>query len=155
MKGNTITLTRTDSSDNDYRNLVTLLDADLRIRDGADHAFFAQYNKSDDIKNVIVCFEDGVAIGCGAFKYFSNGVVEIKRMFVRPEFRGKGIASRILLELETWASELEYTACVLETGKKQPEAIALYVKSGYTKIPNYGQYANVESSVCMKKEIKL
>jgi putative acetyltransferase len=74
-------------------------------------------------------------------------------MFVEPASRGKGIAQQVLAELELWAKELHYTACILETGKKQPEAVALYTKSGYTIIPNYGQYLNVENSVCMKKGI--
>jgi putative acetyltransferase len=146
-------LKRTDSSHPDYQALVTFLDADLKIRDGDDHAFFAQYNKSDEIRNVVVCYADDLAVGCGAFKFFSPGIVEIKRMFVRPEFRGRGIATKVLMELECWAKELHFSECVLETGIKQPEAIALYIKSGYGRIPNYGQYEHVESSVCMKKSI--
>lgn len=148
-------LLRTDSDHPAYWELVTLLDADLKIRDGDDHAFFAQYNKSDDIRNVVLCFNNNIATGCGAFKFFSPGTIEIKRMFVRPEYRGKGIASQILNDLELWASELQYQECVLETGKKQPEAIALYQKAGYTRIPNYGQYENVETSVCMAKSLQL
>jgi putative acetyltransferase len=154
MNQNTlVSLKRTDSKNPDYHLLVTFLDADLKIRDGEDHAFFAQYNKSDDIRNVVICYAAGAAVGCGAFKFFSRGTVEIKRMFVRPEFRGKGIAAKILAELEGWAQELQFAVCVLETGQKQPEAIALYLKSGYNRIPNYGQYENVESSVCMSKAI--
>ncbi len=146
-------LLRTDSAHPDYRALVAMLDADLKIRDGDDHAFFAQYNKSDDIKNVVICFIDEIAAGCGAFKYFDTGVVEIKRMFVRPDFRRKNIASVILSELEQWAAELSYSGCILETGKKQPEAIALYQKSGYAVIQNYGPYINVSTSVCMQKKL--
>jgi GNAT superfamily N-acetyltransferase len=80
-------------------------------------------------------------------------VVEIKRMFVLPEHRGKGIAGQILQQLEIWAAEGNNSTCILETGKKQPEAIALYKKAGYKIIPNYGQYENVENSVCMEKRI--
>jgi GNAT superfamily N-acetyltransferase len=74
-------------------------------------------------------------------------------MFVRLENRGQRIAAQILTELEAWASESGFTACVLETGFKQPEAIALYRRSGYEVIPNYGQYSDVGNSVCMRKEI--
>ncbi len=74
-------------------------------------------------------------------------------MYVPVEQRGKGIASRVLQELEQWAGELNYKEIILETGKAQPEAIGLYQKSGYTTIPSYGQYAGVENSVCMKKSI--
>ncbi len=144
---------RTDSADNDYLELVKLLDAELKVRDGDDHAFFAQYNKSDDIKNVIVCYSDNHPAGCGAFKFYSTGIVEIKRMYVKESLRGKGLASGILVRLEDWAKESGFSECILETGKKQPEAIALYIKSGYNRIPNYGQYASVASSVCMKKSL--
>ena len=79
--------------------------------------------------------------------------MEVKRMFVPQEQRGKGIASRILKELESWAAELGYKKCILETGEKQPEAIALYKKNNYVVIKNYGQYVDVESSVCFEKMI--
>ena len=144
---------RTDSTNPDFISLVRLLDADLAIRDGDDHAFYAQFNKVDSIRHAIVIYENGTPVGCGAFKPFDENTVEIKRMYVLPEMRGKGIASQILSELEQWAAESNYRRCVLETGKKQPEAIALYLKSGYAVIPNYGQYAGVENSVCFEKKI--
>ena len=79
--------------------------------------------------------------------------MEVKRMFVDLAFRGNGIASIILNELEKWAKELGYSGCILETGKKQPEAIKLYKKNGYAIIPNYGQYKQVENSVCFEKAL--
>lgn len=144
---------RTDSLNEDFRELVRLLDADLSVRDGADHSFYAQFNKIDLIKNAVVAYQGQKAVGCGAFKPFDAESVEIKRMFVRPENRGQGVAVEVLRELENWASELEFAFAVLETGKKQPEAIRLYEKSGYELIPNYGQYEGMENSVCMKKKI--
>lgn len=75
-------------------------------------------------------------------------------MFVHPSYRGKGYAAKILNELEEWAADNNYTAAVLETGKKQPEAISLYKKNGYEIIPSYGQYLNVENSVCMMKKLQ-
>ena len=149
-----ITLKRTSSSNSDFQNLVVLLDIDLKIKDGEEHDFYAQFDTLDNIKNVMVCYEESVAIGCGAFKKYDTNTVEIKRMFVHPDFRGKGVASAVLKELEIWAEEINYTACVLETGKNNPEAIALYHKSGYDIIPNYDQYENVANSVCMKKIIR-
>lgn len=148
-----VNLVRTNSNNTDFRELVALLDADLTIRDGAEHSFYAQFNKIDKIREVVVVYEGENAVGCGAFREFSANAVEIKRMFVRPENRGRGIAHKILIELESWAKELNFSECVLETGVKQPEAIRLYQKSGYEKIPSYGQYLNVENSVCMKKTI--
>lgn len=150
-----VNLIRSDSDNADFRELVALLDADLQIRDGAEHSFYAQFNRIDKIRYAVVAYENERAIGCGAFKEYVRGVAEIKRMFVRPEARGRGVAGQILAELETWAKELDFSECILETGKKQPEAIALYRKSGYEIFPSYGQYLNVENSICMKKLINI
>ena len=147
-------LKRTTSDNADFQKLVILLDQYLLIVDGKDHSFYSQFNKIDAIKNVVVYYDGISPIGCGAFKEYDNKTVEIKRMFVLPEFRGKGIAVAILKELEQWAAAINYYESILETGKKQPEAINLYRKCGYTIIPNFGQYAAIENSVCMKKLIK-
>jgi putative acetyltransferase len=149
-----ITLTRTNSDNPDFIALVKHLDADLAIRDGTDHSFYSQFNKIDKIKHAVVAYENGEPLGCGAIKEYSVTAMEVKRMYTKPDSRGKGIATTILKELETWANEMDYKTCVLETGKKQPEAIELYRKNGYDIIPNYGQYAGVENSVCFEKEIK-
>ena len=148
-----IKLLRTNSDNADFRALVALLDADLQIRDGAEHVFYAQFNKLDKIRCALVAYEDETALGCGAFKEYAAGVAEIKRMYVRPESRRRGVAAKILSELETWAKEQNFSECILETGLKQPEAVGLYQKSGYEIIPNYGQYAGVENSVCMRKAV--
>jgi GNAT superfamily N-acetyltransferase len=144
---------RTTSSHADFKNLVVLLDEFLKITDGDDHAFYDQYNKVDAIKNVVVVYFNNKPVGCGAFKEYDSKTVEIKRMFVCDAFRGKGIASVILSELELWAKENKYSQCILETGIRQTSAVALYLRSGYEVIPNYGQYENVADSVCMKKNI--
>lgn len=149
------TLKRTNSDDSDFQTLVQLLDTDLAIRDGADHAFFAQFNKIAAIKYVVVAYDNDTAVGCGAIKEYEGNLMEIKRMFVLPEERGKGIASVVLKELENWTIELGYPKCILETGIKQPEAIRLYEKNNYQRIPNYGQYAEVESSVCFEKHLDI
>ena len=149
-----IKLLKTDSQNQDFIDLVSLLDADLAIRDGEEHSFYHQFNKINLIKHVIMAYIENIPVGCGAIKEFNTDAMEVKRMYVLPENRGKGIAGRILLELEKWATELGYAKCVLETGKKQPEAIALYSKNGYTTIPNYGQYIGIENSVCFEKTLK-
>ena len=148
-----VTIIRTNSDNKDFVSLVKSLDADLSGRDGADHPFYAQYNEIDKIKYVVVAYENGKPVSSGAIKEFSRDTMEVKRMYTLPEFRGKGLASKVLSELEKWAKELGCEKCTLETGKKQPEAIALYKKKGYKIIPNYGQYAGVENSVCFEKEI--
>jgi putative acetyltransferase len=146
-------LIRTTSENPDFRTLVALLDQDLAERDGAEHGFYAQFNKIANLQHVVVAYQAGEPVGCGAFKPFGAEEVEIKRMFVRPAHRGQGIAQAVLAELEQWAAELGHAACMLETGQKQPEAIALYQHSGYARIPNYGQYVGVENSVCLRKAI--
>ncbi|MWB95464.1 GNAT family N-acetyltransferase [Flavobacterium sp. GA093] len=147
-------LKRTNSDDNDFIKLVVLLDQDLKIRDGEDHAFYNQFNKTDKIKHVVVFYENDAAVGCGAFREKEKDTVEIKRMFVHPDYRKKGIATKVLAELELWAAEINYTYTILETGKNQPEAISLYQKLHYTIIPNYPPYENMDNSVCMKKSIQ-
>lgn len=149
-----ISLVRTTSENPDFQNLVALLDRDLAVRDGDDHAFYAQFNKIDMIRHAVVCYEDGIPVGCGAIKSFGDDAMEVKRMYTLPEKRGLGIASKILTELESWAAELGISRLVLETGTQQPEAIALYSKSGYARTENYGQYAGVDNSLCFEKILK-
>ena len=146
-------LIRATSDNKDFEKLVVQLDAYLRFLDGNDHAFYAQFNKSNLLKNVLVCYENEVAIAIGAYKEYDSETVEIKRMFTLPEHRGKGIASKILAELELWAKEEKYKFALLETGQLQKDAIYLYQKLGYKIIENFGQYQGVENSICMKKNI--
>lgn len=148
-----ISFKQTDSSHTDFAKLVAELDADLAKRDGEDHAFYSQFNSLESLQHVVICYENDVAIGCGAIKEFSETSVEVKRMYVPPKQRGKGIASQVLMKLEKWSYELGYTKCVLETGKRQPEAIALYTKNGYAIIPNYDPYKGMDNSVCFEKVI--
>jgi GNAT superfamily N-acetyltransferase len=149
-----ITLVKANSDNSDFKQLVRKLDAEIAERDGADHSFYAQFNTIADIKYAIVAYEDQRPLGCGAINAFNDCTMEVKRMYVSPEYRGKGVATKVLLALENWAAEMRMTRCVLETGKRQPEAISLYKKNGYKLIPNYGQYAGIENSVCFVKEMK-
>ena len=144
---------RTDSSNADFQRLVGELDEYLAVVDGEEHAYYAQFNGIDNISNVVVAYDKDRPVACGAFKPYSETSVEIKRMFVQPDQRGKRIGAAILTQLERWASELGYTHSILETGHKQTAAVKLYKGSGYEVIPNYDQYAGVDSSVCMKKKI--
>lgn len=146
-----IQLIRTDSNNPHFQLLVRELDLELKIRDGDDHAFYAQYNKTDSIKFVVVAYENSVPVGCGALKEYDSDTMEVKRMYVQLEYRGKGIASFVLKDLEKWATKLGYKKCILETGENQPEAIRLYTKNNYTRISNYGQYTGVEASKCFEK----
>ena len=142
---------RTNSKNQDFIDLVSLLDADLAIKDGDEHSFYDQFNKIDQIKYVIVLYENDQLVGCGAIKEFDFQTTEIKRMYVSEENRGKGFATIILTELEKWSYELSFKRCVLETGKRQIDAIGLYKKNHYNIIPNYGQYSGKENSICFEK----
>lgn len=146
-----LVLKRTTSMDTDFKALVLELDKDLKIRDGEEHSFYAQFNGIDTINHVVVGYINQLPVGCGAVKAYSENAMEVKRMFVPLHERGKGIASQVLAELEAWCLELGYKECVLETGIKQPEAIGLYERNGYRVIPNYGQYVAVENSICFSK----
>jgi putative acetyltransferase len=148
-----IKIIRTDSKNRDFNKLVKELDAYLKITDGDEHDFYNQFNGIDISNNVLVAYVNDVPAGCGAFKEFESLSVEIKRMFTKSEMRGNGIASEILKALELWASELNYKACVLETGIRQKEAVAFYKKNNYKSITNYGQYVDMENSLCFKKII--
>ena len=148
-----VIIVRTDSSHPDFVSLVRMLDMELAERDGDDSSFYAQFNKIGNIRHVVMAYVDGEPLGCGALKQFGPTTMEIKRMYVLPSARRMGIAARVLSELELWAKDLSCAKCVLETGKRQPEAIGLYRKNGYTQIPNYGQYAGMENSVCFEKSI--
>jgi GNAT superfamily N-acetyltransferase len=148
-----IQIVRTDTLNKDFITLVGQLDAELARRDGDDHAFYDQFNKIENMKHAIVLYENQKPLGCGAVKEFNPGTMEIKRMYVAPESRGKGFAAKILASLEEWARELQFNRCVLETGKRQPEAIRLYRHTGYRRIPNDGQSADVENSLCFEKKL--
>lgn len=150
-----INIIRTNSENVDFQKLVTELDEELKIRDGDDHAFYAQFNKTNKIKYSIVAYDQGIAVGCGAIREYSLDTMEVKRMYVVPGKRGQGIASAMLKNLELWTLELNHFKCLLETGINQPEAIAMYKKNEYNIIPNYGQYQNVENSVCFEKVLTL
>ncbi len=146
-------ITRTNSENIDFIKLVKKLDAYLKITDGDEHDFYNQYNNIDVLKNVVVIYVNDVAVGCGAIKRFNESSMEVKRMFVSIENRGQGIAKKIVLELEVWAKELGYKSCVLETGKRQIEAVNFYHKCNYKVIPNYGQYKAMDNSICFEKQL--
>ena len=144
---------RTNSTHQDFITLVRQLDVELATIDGDEHSFYAQYNKIDKINHVIIAYENELPIACGAIKQFSENTMEVKRKYTLASYRGKGIASGVLIQLEKWAAEMNYSHCILETGIRQPDAIRLYGKNGYLPIPNYGQYAGVENSRCFEKAL--
>lgn len=143
---------RTTTADAYFQSLVRQLDHELWNELKEDQAQYDQYNFVPDIKTaVVVCAaEEPVAIGC--FKHFDNETVEIKRMFVKKPFRGRGLSKTVLGELEGWAKEQGYTAAVLETSIHFKTARSLYESNGYRIMPNYPPYVDLAESVCMRKE---
>ena len=143
---------KTNSENQDFVQLVKMLDEYLAFMDGEDHAFYDQFNKIDLLNHCVVLYEGENPVGCGAIKPYDEESAELKRMFVIPEFRGKGYASKIMEILESWAKDLGFGSMILETGIQQTDAIQLYQKT-YQPIENYGQYEGVATSVCFKKAL--
>ena len=148
-----LNLIRTTSDNKDFINLVKDLDAYLKVTDGNEHEFYNQFNSLENLNNVVILYKDNVPVGCGAFKKFDVASVEIKRMYVNPNAREKGLGKQILIGLEDWANEIGFTSCILETGKRQIEAVKFYKKCDYKSSPKYGQYKDMDNSVCFKKEL--
>lgn len=144
-------LIKTNARDPNFINLVKMLDKELSIQDGDEHDFYMQFNKLDDINHAIVAYENNIAVGIGSIKEMDEQSIEVKRMYVVQSHRGMRIATKILRQLELWSKDLGYNCCKLETGLRQPDAIALYLKNGYVKILNYGQYIGIGNSVCFEK----
>ena len=148
-----LTITRCNGADPTFTSLTQALDRDLRERYGVQMDFYGAFNLSSDVKHALYAALDGEPVGCGCFKPFSDGTVELKRVFVRSDQRGKGVARELMRALETWARELGYRAAVLETGVLQPEAIRLYEAAGYERMPNYPPYEGVAESICFRKAL--
>jgi GNAT superfamily N-acetyltransferase len=96
----------------------------------------------------------GRPVGCGALRVLEPGIGEVKRIFVAADVRGRGLARRILAELESAALGLGLTTLRLETGTRQPDAIRLFESAGYTHIERFGEYAGDPFSVCLEKRIR-
>jgi putative acetyltransferase len=154
MVAQNIFLKRTNSTDPDFRSLIMQLDNELNERYGElMQSTYDQHNHIIDIDTVVVAYCNDLPVGCACFKKYDDTSAEIKRMFVKATDRGQGIAYKILSELELWAKESGFKDTILETGDKQHEAIALYQKLGYVITANYGQYSDLETSICMRKEL--
>jgi len=101
----------------------------------------------------LVGYVDGRPVACGAVRLIGEAAAEIKRMYVRPDVRGRGFARAVLTELERIARQLGAQRLVLETGERQCEALALYQRSGFARIDRFGRYRDSPLSVCMAKEL--
>jgi GNAT superfamily N-acetyltransferase len=119
-----------------------------------DQATYDQYNKVPDIKTAAIISLNSEPVACGCFKEFDKDTIEIKRMYVNKQHRGKGLSKEVLKQLEAWAIETGYCFAVLETSIHFDTAKALYASNGYTIISNYPPYVGLKESVCMRKAIR-
>ncbi|MGF2410984.1 MAG: nitrate reductase associated protein [Ferruginibacter sp.] len=147
------TIKRTTSNDKDFQLLIKQLDHELWNELQEDQATYDQYNKVPDLNTVVLVYVNDQPAASGCFKKYNADTVEVKRMFVVKEHRGKGLSKTILAGLEDWAMEQGFKYALLETSIHFIPATTLYKKSGYTIIPNYDQYKGLEESVCMKKDL--
>ncbi len=137
----------------DAVSLIGRLDEELDRRYPGPREGFNAGNLLDPECAFLVAYLEGRPVGCGAFRPMADGAAEVKRMYVDPRHRGRGVARRILAELEERARRAGHPLARLETGVRQPEAIRLYESAGYRRIANYGRYADNPDSVCFEKTL--
>ena len=135
--------------------------ASVSLRDAQQAEILSRYGEpsepgpaptSADVSAFFVAFaDDGTPVACGGLRQLDESHAEIKRMFVHPAHRGSGVSSALLARLERFGHEAGWSRLVLETGLLQPDAIRFYSREGYTRIPNFGYYADSDNSVCFEK----
>ena len=137
-------------------DLITALNAELSEtypEPGATHFRLDPDDVAEGKGAFLVARRQGKAAGCGALRTLGDGVGELKRMYVCPDQRGRGIGRKVLAALEAEARRIGLTRIVLETGVRQAAALRLYETAGYSRIPAYGEYIGSPVSVCMAKEL--
>ena len=147
---------RTDGKNEDFIENCRILDMDLGRRVGRQikREKYQKFNQLDEIREAIVVYDHGRAVGGGAIRRYDDENIELKRVFVHNEYQGQGIGSRLVSLLIEWAAELGYRRMILETGELLAESCAVYKKLGFAVIPNYGPYADMPESLCMAREIR-
>ncbi|WP_167956699.1 GNAT family N-acetyltransferase [Anaerosporobacter faecicola] len=146
----------TDGTNVTFADLCQQLDASLNQIVGGEkqRSQYTQYNGLSQIHDVLILYINHSPIGCASFKEYKPGIAEVKRVFVQESARGNGYSKLLLQELEKIAVEKGYQSLILETGKPLLAARGLYHSLGFSNIPNYGPYVNMQESVCMEKIIK-
>ena len=150
------TIAREPLSSPDAQQLIASLNAELSViyPNPADNFFeLAEEQTAGDRGVFLLARVDGRPVGCGALRRIDATTGEIKRMYVAPAARGTGLGRRLLDELERHACGLGLRRLVLETGPRQPEAIGLYQRGGFARIPCFGEYQHAPLSVCMAKAL--
>lgn len=145
----------TNGENPDFIELCHYLDNFLNELVGGEknRAEYIPYNKLDDIHDVIVAYDEDIPVGSAGFKKYDDECAEVKRVFIKREYRGKGISKKLMELLEERAKKEGYKYLILESGEPLVAAMSLYRKIGYKVTPNYGQYKDMPDSVCMKKEL--
>jgi putative acetyltransferase len=152
----TVTISVEPFDSPDARRLVDALDAELALLYEPEQRFgpnLKPEHLSPGLGTFVLARTDGRAIGCGALRRLDSTTGEVKRMYVEPDMRGRGVARQILDHLESAAKELGLRRLVLETGIHQAEAITLYTRAGFRSIPCWGEYAGSSTSICYDKTI--
>lgn len=146
-------LVYTDGRNLDFINLCNQLDDNLNKIVGGEtqRSQYIQYNGLSNIHHVFLLYTDGKPVGCASFKEYEQGIAEVKRVFVHDAYRGQGLSKRLMLAIEQKAIQLGYKELILETGAALVAAHGLYCSLGFNVIPNYGQYADMRESICMRK----
>ena len=145
----------TDGCNKDFIELCHGLDDFLNEIVGGEEnrAEYIPYNKLDDIHDVILAYDNNVPVGSASFKKYDDERAEVKRVFIKQEYRGRGISKKLMELLEDAARKKGYRYLILESGEPLVAAMALYRKIGYEVILNYGQYKDMKDSVCMRKKL--
>ncbi|MFI5382388.1 MAG: GNAT family N-acetyltransferase [Tepidisphaerales bacterium] len=136
--------------------LIASLSAELAARYDFDDDGSANFKPEDALvpgSGFVIGWLGELAVACGAFRPSEPRIAEIKRMFVLPPYRRRGYARAVLTALEDLARQSGYQAVRLETADRQPDAVALYERSGYHRIPNYGVFADSPRSICFEKTL--
>jgi GNAT superfamily N-acetyltransferase len=146
----------TDGRNADFRALCVLLEASLEEAVGAtvQRSKYRAFNTLDKIGDAVVVYNGAEPVACGGFRPYEDGAAEIKRVFVKKEYRRLGISKRLMLMLENRARDLGYRALVLETNRLLAAAVSLYAGLGYEIIGNYGPYRDIPESICMRKSLE-
>jgi len=141
----------------DARTLIEALNAELSAlypEPGANHFQLDPDEVSGDRGAFLIVRRDGDPIGCGALRKLDDTTAELKRMYVAPDARGRGVGRQLIAALEAQARALGLSRLVLETGTRQAAALALYRSTGFEVIPLYGEYVrSADTSICMGKDL--
>jgi putative acetyltransferase len=132
---------------------VAKLDEHLRKLNGELQSSYDQYNGLADIKDVVVAYDAGRPVGCASMKKHREDSYELKRVFVQPDYRSRGIARAMMARLESEAIGRKASSLILETGRTFEPAIRLYEGLGFEITENYGQYRGMAHSLCMRKTL--